>query len=127
RLRREQAELSNLLHKVPAEQECPELTSRILDLHQQIEQIWTQKKFLERNDSIPVAASAPKLQTNNLGALQSKSELTVKIQKLREKRSKLKSKLENPKAGIATKSKWEIELAQVEAAIEESTQARALL
>lgn len=129
RLRKDQSELSNMLHKVSPEQDCPELVDKILGLHQEIEQIWDQKKFLDRNqhDGPANPAHDQQLVERSIAAVESKAELSVKIQQLREKRSKLKKKLENPKATMASRSKWEIELAQVDAGIEEASTRRALL
>lgn len=129
RLRKDQSELSNMLHKVSPEQDCPELVDRILGLHHEIEQIWDQKKFLDRNqhDGPANPAHDQLLVERSVAAVESKAELSVKIQQLREKRSKLKKKLENPKATMASRSKWEIELAQVDAGIEEASTRRALL
>ena len=129
RLRRDQAELSNMLHKIPAEQPCPELVDKILGLHQQIETIWDQKHFLDRNRHDGPAAPAHDQQVAEraVDVVESKAELSVKLQQFREKRSKLRKKLEDPKASLASKSKWEIELAQVESGIEEVNTKRALL
>lgn len=129
RLRKDQSELSNMLHKVSPEQACPELVDKILGLHQQIENIWDQKKFLSRNQHDGPANPAHDQQVveRSVAAVESKAELSVKIQQLREKRSKLKKKLENPKATMESRSKWEIEIAQVDAGIEEAVTRRALL
>ncbi len=129
RLRKDQSELSNMLHKVSPGQDCPELVDKILGLHHEIEQIWDQKKFLDRNqhDGPANPAHDQLLVERSVAAVESKAELSVKIQQLREKRSKLKKKLENPKAMMASRSKWEIELAQVDAGIEEASTRRALL
>ncbi len=118
-----------MLHKVPPGQPCPELVDRILDLHYQIEHIWDEKKYLDRNQNDGPARPAHDQQVTqrSLVAVESKSELTVRIQQLREKRSKLKSKMANPKSSQASKTKWEIEFAQVEAGIEEANMKRTLL
>jgi predicted nucleic acid-binding Zn-ribbon protein len=128
-LRRDQSELSNILHKISPDQECPELVDKILNLHYQIEEIWDQKKFLGRNQHEGPADPAhdQQLVERSVIAVESKAELSVKIQQLREKRSKLKKKLENPKASMESRSKWEIEMAQVDAGIEEASTKRALL
>ncbi|MPR36933.1 hypothetical protein [Salmonirosea aquatica] len=133
-LRQEQAKLSNLLHKVPAHQDCPELTSRIVDLQGQIEDLWDEKKFIERNgvdaqasfreETVP--GGAPPV-VRPLGDLQQKAVLTVELQRLREKRSKLSRKLENPKAADSKKAEWGTELAQVSRRIEELTAERYVL
>lgn len=129
RLRRDQAELSNMLVKVQPGQSCPELVDRILDLHYKIEAIWDDKKFLDRNQFEGPRNPAHDQQViqRPVQAVVSKAELSVKLQKCREKRSKLKSKLLNPKASMASKSKWELELVQIEAAIEETEGKRALM
>lgn len=128
-LRKDQAELSNMLHKVPVGQACPDLVSRIMDLHEEIEDTWTQKRFQERNqfdqvlplkhDQIPIVRSSE--------AISTKAELTVQLQKLREKVSKLKKKIGDPKATEASKTKWEIQLKQAMAAIEEMNEKRMLI
>lgn len=129
RLRKEQSELSNMLHKVPEGQPCTELTSRILGLHEQIENIWDQKKFLERNrhDGPAVLAHDQQVKPRSLDDVQSKAELTVLVQKQREKCSKLKRKIEDPKANESSKTKWKIELANAQAVIEEAVTKRTLL
>lgn len=129
RLRRDQAELSNMLVKVQPGQSCPELVDRILELHYKIEAIWDDKKFLDRNQFEGPRNPAHDQQViqRPVQAVVSKAELSVKLQKCREKRSKLKSKLLNPKASMAAKSKWELELVQIEAAIEETEGKRALM
>ena len=129
RLRKEQAELSNMLHKVPKEQDCAELTSRILGLHEQIESVWDQKKFLDRNlhDGPMVPAHDQQVTVRSLDEVQTKAQLTVTIQRLREKVSKLKSKLKSPKSSEKSKTEWEIELSRAQAAIDEALTNRALL
>eukprot|EP01034_Spumella_vulgaris_P021291 gene21291-27314_t len=109
RLRRDQADLSNMLVKVDPGTPCPDLVDKILELHHKIEDIWDQKNFLDRNQNDGPANPEHDQQQN------------------REKRSKLKSKMANPRASMALKSKWEIELAQVEAIIEETEMKRAVL
>lgn len=129
RIRAKQSELSNMLHKVPQDQPCPELVEQILNLHNQVENIWTQKHFLERNKTDGPANPDPDQQVvhRSVESVAEKAELTVKLQKLREKHSKLTAKLRNPTATAASKTKWEIELAQVKAAIEECIQKRTLI
>jgi polyhydroxyalkanoate synthesis regulator phasin len=131
-LRKEQAKLSNLLHKVPAHQDCPELTSRIVDLQVQIEDLWDEKKFIERNgvdaggsfrEAAPVVAPAAR----PLGDVQQKAVLTVELQRLREKRSKLSRKLENPKSADSKKAEWGTELAKVNSQIDQLTADRYVL
>ncbi len=130
RLRQEQAQLSNMLHKVPRTQACPELTERILALQNEIEDIWDEKKFLERNaDGVdmpaPVVASAPVPAT--VESIQHKAVLTVEVQKLREKRAKLKKKLSDLSASESKRAEWTIELAHTDAAILEKNLAKEAL
>lgn len=129
RIRRNQADLSNLLHKVPPGQPCPELTERILDLHHQAESIWDEKVFLERNehDGPDKATEDVQVQPRTLGDIKEKATLTVEIQKLREKRAKLQRKLADPKATASRKAVWEIQLAQTQASIGELTTRRSLV
>jgi hypothetical protein len=131
-LRKEQVKLSNLLHKVPAHQDCPELTSRIVDLQVQIEDLWDEKKFIERNgvdaggsfrEAAPVVAPAAR----PLWDVQQKAVLTVELQRLREKRSKLARKLENPKSLESKKAEWSTELAKVNSQIDQLTADRYVL
>jgi len=129
RLRRDQAELSNMLVKVNPGTPCPDLVDKILDLHQKIENIWDEKNFLDRNqfEGPAIPAHDQQVIERPVQAVLSKAELSVKLQQSREKRSKLKSKMANPKASLALKSKWEIELAQVEAVIQEMEVKRGLI
>lgn len=130
RLRQEQARLSNMLHKVPINQACPELTERILALQNQIEDIWDEKKFLERNRDgsipdapAPVAAAVP----TTVESITNKAVLSMEVQKLREKRAKLKKKLADPRAGESKLAEWTVELAKTDAAILEKTLAKEVL
>lgn len=132
RLRQEQARLSNMLHKVPINQACPELTERILALQDEIEGIWDEKKFLERNvdASIPDAAPLPLVAAavpTTVESITNKAVLSVEVQKLREKRAKLKKKLADPRAAESKLAEWRVELAQTEAAILEKTLAKEAL
>ncbi|MFB9296031.1 hypothetical protein ACFFSP_21280 [Persicitalea jodogahamensis] len=133
KLRKEQAELSNMLHKVPAHQDCPELTERIVALQNEIEGIWDEKKFIERNgiDAQPVfrPESEPSIvvQARTLDDVAQKAVLTTELQRLREKRSKLTRKLGNPKASPSKKAEWETELAKVGSQIEQMVGERHVL
>ena len=129
RLSKDRADLSNMLHTIPKDQPCPELTSRILDIHHNIENLWDKQKFLERNqhDGPDDAIDDQQIVKRSLESINTKAELTVELQKLREKKSKLKAKLGNPRTGIAKRTEWENALAQVEAEIEEATTKRALI
>lgn len=131
-LRKEQTKLSNMLHKVPPHQDCYELTGRIVDLQTQIEDLWDEKKFIERNgmdatggfrEAAPQAAPVAR----PLDDVQHKAVLTVDLQRLREKRSKLARKLENPKASDSKKAEWSTELAKASSQIEELTAERYVL
>ena len=131
-LRQEQAKLSNLLHKVPPHQDCPELTSRIVELQGQIEDLWDEKKFIERNGvdatgGFREAAQVAAAVARPLDDVQQKAVLTVELQRLREKRSKLARKLGNPKAAASKKAEWGTELAKVSRRIEELTAERYVL
>lgn len=132
KLRQEQAKLSNLLHKVPAHQDCYELTSRIVDLQGQIEDLWDEKKFIERNGmdaggSFREVAPQVAPTARPLGDVQQKAVLTVELQRLREKRSKLARKLENPKSAESKKAEWSTELAKVSSQIDQLTAERYVL
>ncbi|TDB69099.1 hypothetical protein [Arundinibacter roseus] len=128
-LRKEQAKLSNLLHKVPPHQDCPELTQRIVDLQVQIEDLWDEKKFIERNGLEPAGEfrALPEKKARPLDDVQHKAVLTVELQRLREKRSKLTRKLENPKAADSKKAEWSTELAKISSQIEQATAERYVL
>ncbi|MFN8347445.1 MAG: hypothetical protein U0X91_20750 [Spirosomataceae bacterium] len=131
RLRQEQARLSNLLHKVPQNQACPELTEKILALQDEIEGIWDEKKFLERNQDSTIAAPAlitpAAAAPTTVESITHKAVLSVDIQKLREKRAKLKKKLADLSASASKRAAWEVELAQTDAAISEKTLAKEAL
>ena len=129
RIRKNQADLSNLLHKVPREQPCPELTERILDLHHQAESLWDEKIFLERNEHDGPDEPGPdrQVETRTVGDIKEKATLTVEIQKLREKRSKLQRKLGDPKAAVSRKAVWQVQLAQAQALIDELSTRRSLI
>lgn len=132
KLRQEQAKLSNLLHKVPAHQDCYELTSRIVDYQTQIEDLWDEKKFIERNGmdaggSFREVAPQVAPTARPLGDVQQKAVLTVELQRLREKRSKLARKLENPKSAESKKAEWSTELARVTSQIDQLTAERYVL
>ena len=127
-LRKEQAELSNMLHKVPIEQYCEELTSRILDLQERIEVIWDEKKLLERQrngEPLPMVAVGEagsfevKAAPRKLEDVAEKAVLTVELQRLREKQSKLRKKLEDLGAKPSKRVEWETELAGITSQIEE--------
>lgn len=131
-IRKEQAKLSNLLHKVPPHQDCYELTSRIVDLQGQIEDLWDEKKFIERNGmdaggSFREMPSEAAPVARPLGDVQQKAVLTVELQRLREKRSKLARKLENPKSAESKKAEWSTELARVSSQIDQLTAERYVL
>ncbi|TDB64401.1 hypothetical protein [Arundinibacter roseus] len=130
-LRKEQAKLSNLLHKVSPHVDCYELTSRIYELQVQIEGLWDEKKYIERNglDTGGTFRDRPEkvVPAKSLDDVQHKAVLTVELQRLREKRSKVTRKLENPKSAESKRAEWSIELAQTNARIEELTAQRYVL
>lgn len=131
-LRKEQVKLSNLLHKVPPHQDCYELTSRIVDYQTQIEDLWDEKKFIERNGmdatgEFRAAAPVAPPVARPLDDVQHKAVLTVELQRLREKRSKLARKLENPKAADSKKAEWSTDLAKVSSQIDQLTAERYVL
>ncbi|WP_019986304.1 hypothetical protein [Rudanella lutea] len=119
-LSRRRADQSNQLHLVPESVPCPELTRSILDLTAQIEALWDKKRYLERNHRLP---PDPIAQTSSLSALPGNDEgryqLAYEKRRLIDKRSKLKGKLENPKARPSKRAEWETELAQCELKIRE--------
>jgi hypothetical protein len=88
RLRRDQAELSNMLVKVDPGTPCPDLVDKILELHHKIEDIWDQKNFLDRNQNDGPAHPEHDQQVieRPVQAVLSKAELTIKLQQNREKR-----------------------------------------
>jgi acetyl-CoA carboxylase alpha subunit len=62
-----------------------------------------------------------------VGDIREKAQLTVEIQKLREKRSKLQRKLGDPKAAVSRKAVWQVQLAQAQASIDELSTRRSLI
>ncbi|MEZ0607858.1 hypothetical protein ACAW74_05040 [Fibrella sp. WM1] len=126
-LNRKMAGLSNQLYQVPDGVACPELTGPILDLKAQIEVIWDRKRYLERNrrlpDEKPVEkrdAELPQLPGDDPdGPPRGRYELAYQKRRLIDQKSKLKKKLENPKAKLAKRTEWEQELAACELKIQE--------
>lgn len=115
-LNRKMAELSNKLHLVPPTALCPELVKPILSLKADIELIWDKKRYLERNRIMLDEATAgddqdvlppPTLTDEN------QFQLAYEKRRLIDKRSKLKKKLENPKASEKKRYEWELELVHV--------------
>lgn len=117
RLNRQMAELSNKLADVPDGTPCPELCRMILGIKDEIETIWDKKRYLERNRCLPEE------EPGAMAAMQETSpekfELAYQKRRLVDFRSKLKKKLEDPKASAAKRHKWETELVQANLEIRE--------
>ncbi|MCK8492905.1 hypothetical protein M0L20_13640 [Spirosoma sp. RP8] len=121
-LNKRMAELSNKLHLVPPTVSCPELVKPILDLKAQIETIWDKKRYLERNRFLPEERThgevdAPVLEPVQTDATQ--LQLVYDKRRLIDKRSKLKTKLKDPKASEKKRLEWETELLKTDLAIQE--------
>ncbi|NEU67084.1 hypothetical protein [Spirosoma agri] len=121
-LNKKMAGLSNGLHLVPPSAPCPELVKPILELKAQIEAIWDKKRYLERNRCLPEEPTpgddqAPALTPILTDATQ--FELVCEKRKLIDRRSKLRKKLENPKASEKKRFEWDMELVKTNLAIQD--------
>jgi hypothetical protein len=121
-LNREMATLSNTLHTIPQNASCPQLTRQILAIKEKIEAIWDKKRYLERNRALPAEPVAdqepgylPDLVSDDAGKFQ----LAHIKRRLIDQKSKLKTKLRNPKAKASKIHEWETELALCERKIQE--------
>jgi len=125
RLNRKMADLSNKLHQVPAGVGCPELTKPILELKAQIEAIWDKKRYLERNRVLPDESdpeedcTADRNRCDHADHSPEKFELSYQKRRLIDLRSKLRRKLENPKAKPSKRVEWETELTKATLQIDE--------
>ena len=115
-LNRQMAGLSNQLHKVPPGVGCPEIVGPILTLKAQIESIWDQKRYLERNKCLPPEPEETRTTTENSPA---KFELAYRKRRLVDLRSKLNRKLDDPKAKPAKVQAWQEELVRATYEIQE--------
>jgi hypothetical protein len=109
-LNRKMADLSNKLHLVPPGANCPELVRPILDMKALIEVVWDKKRYLERNRILPDEPDdqEPERLTTLTDAGQ--FQLAYEKRRLIDLRSKLKRKLENPKAKPGKRHEWETAL-----------------
>lgn len=105
---------------------CPQLTRQILELVAQREAVWDKKRFLERNRYLPaepiadVPTDLPQLSGDgDAKPGEARYELAYQKRRLIDQKSKLKRKLENPKARPSKRVEWETELAQCEHKIRE--------
>lgn len=122
RLNRKMADLSNKLHLLPVGVSCPELTQQILTLKANIETIWDKKRYLERNRVLPDESTNddqpdPGLPAPLIDA--GRFQLAYEKRRLIDLRSKLKRKLENPKAKPGKVHEWETALAKANLEIQE--------
>lgn len=126
RLNRKMADLSNKLHLVPQSVNCPELVKPILEVKAQIEAIWDKKRYLERNRVLPASADRDdsiedEQKPDVLATLADAGRFELAYQKRRliDLRSKLRRKLNNPKAKPGKRIEWETELAKADLEIQE--------
>lgn len=116
RLTAEQNELSNTLHTVPENQDCPGLTKQIVSLRRKIEGYWTEYRFIERNGLVP-KREAEKDDEDDPEREIKLLRIATSLRSLRDKRLKLEKKLEKPH--LHTKNpdmkvpEWQTELIQV--------------
>jgi hypothetical protein len=116
RLSSEQNELSNTLHTVPDEQDCPGLTKRIIEMRRKIEGLWTEYRFIDRNGIVPKreaekdASDDPEREIKLL-------RIATSLRSLRDKRLKLEKKLDKPHLNTKNPDikvpEWQTELIQV--------------
>lgn len=107
------AEVCNSMHSIPKDEACPELMARAAGIKQELEDLWTKYRYLQRNGRLPEdEKEEEKLSSKRsyelLDAVQKKKSIS-------EKRSKLKAKIANPK-NIRSKKleEWKDELAQAD-------------
>lgn len=107
------AEVCNSMHSIPKDVACPDLMSRAASIKEELEDLWTKYRYLERNGRLPEdEKEEEKLSSKRsyelLDAVQKKKSIS-------EKRSKLKAKISNPK-NIRSKKleEWKDELAQAD-------------
>lgn len=115
-LQRQMADLSNELHNIPETVPCPGLTSQIIALKKQIEDLWTKKHLLDRNRTSAPVATAVDVPTHQVDPADETLllQLTHERQRLADKRSKLRKKLTDPKKSVAKNAEWSQELVKVE-------------
>lgn len=116
RLQRQMADLSNELHNIPETVPCPGLTSQIIALKKQIEDLWTKKHLLDRNRTSAPVATAVDVPTHQASPADETLllQLTHERQRLADKRSKLRKKLTDPKKSVAKNAEWSQDLVKAE-------------
>lgn len=96
RLTAEQNELSNRLHEIDTDQDCPGITRQIVSLRKTIEELWSDYRFIERNGVLPEkkaeTVAEPVDPLRELKLLQ----IGHDLKRLRDIRLKLEKKLEKP-------------------------------
>jgi len=91
KLTRRRAEACNAMHDVPKDQDCPELMAAAMAIHNELEDVWTKYRYLERNGKLP-EQETEKAKEVSLELLKAIDER----KRYAEKRSKLKKKLADP-------------------------------
>jgi hypothetical protein len=91
KLNRKRAEACNAMHDVPKDQDCPELMAMAVAIHNELEDVWTKYRYLERNGKLP-DEETEKAKEVSLELLQKMDER----KKLGEKRTKLNKKITDP-------------------------------
>ena len=112
------AELSNQLHLIPKDEPASELVPAILAHKKQIEANWDMVYYIERNNALPEVPEENTREAIELSGLE-KHELMQMRQRLREKISKLRRKLLDPKAKESKRTEWEVEIRQAEIELQE--------
>lgn len=116
RLTTEQNEMSNTLHTVPENQDCPGLTKQIVSLRRKIEGYWTEYRFIERNGLVP-QREAEKEDDDDPEREIKLLRIATSLRGLRDKRLKLEKKLEKPHLNTKNPDmkvpEWQTELIQV--------------
>jgi hypothetical protein len=122
KLTKKQAQMSNELQLVPRHLPCADKVRAILALKAEIEALWDKKRYLERNHRLPPDVT-PETKPDALPTLpgndEARYELAYQKRRLQDQRSKLKRKLDDPKARPSKRQEWEQELAQCELKIHE--------
>jgi hypothetical protein len=106
-------QVCNSMHEVPKDEPCPHLMAQAASVKEEVEDLWTQYRYLQRNGRLPDSVQdEEKLSTKRSYEL---LEAIAEKKKVSEKRSKLKKKIADPR-NLRSKllDTWKEELAQAD-------------
>lgn len=114
-----QRALSNKLHTIPTHVDCPELTEATTNLAKEIEELWTEYRFIERNGKLPSEEISDRQADKEVEFRL--LEIANELRSLRDTRLKLEKKIESPhlysKSPKTKLQEWQIELIEVKSKI----------